>query len=194
MSKGINRAKTIKKGHNRSYELGKKSKPCMFLSHKTLDKNMVREIGKYINNAGIDTYLDEKDIDLQKATNVSDDKVITNCIQEGLRNSTHVLCLLSDKTISSWWVPYEIGFGEKGDKEIAPIRLKELTYQVPSYLRIREFIDNIDELNKYFIKILYVYGMRPERFDEFIGNIYEYHNGPRIIARSENHPLAKYLY
>lgn len=193
MSIGVNRARMEAKGYGNKYGFHSRSKPCIFLSHRSLDKDMVRKIGKYINKVGIDIYLDESDIGLQIATNNNDDRAITDCIQKGLKTSTHVLCLLSNETASSWWVPYEVGYGEMGDKEIASLKLKKLTYHVPSYLKIRELINNIEELNKYLIKISNAYGMRPIRFDSH--NIYGYklNENASIIAKSKSHPLVEYL-
>ena len=114
MKKGINRAlNNISKSLNESVKFASKNKPCVFLSHRSLDKDMVEEIGKYIMKAGLDIYLDKYDEELQRADKGKNDKLITECIQKGISESTHIMCLLSPNTINSWWVPYEIGYADK---------------------------------------------------------------------------------
>jgi hypothetical protein len=71
MSRGINVYEALRESFgtiNESKAMEKQAasdKPCIFLSHKSDDKDAVREIGDYIRNQGINIYLDEDDLELQ---------------------------------------------------------------------------------------------------------------------------------
>ncbi|EPB8220926.1 toll/interleukin-1 receptor domain-containing protein (plasmid) [Clostridium perfringens] len=148
MSKGINLAENT--SNIRTFS--NNNKPVVFLSHKSEDKEFVEKIGEYIMNAGIDIYLDKYDFNLQKATRENDYKKITECIQDGVSKCTHLLCIISNKTKKSWWVPYEIGYGKKAEKKIATLCKSDInSIEIPDYLKIESVIEKIEELNS-FIK------------------------------------------
>jgi hypothetical protein len=110
-SKGINKTDVF----NRLYELLSKSvekKTCVFLSHKKEDKPASKKIAEYLSNAGIDYYLDEEDEDLQRAASVSDPIKIIEAIKQSIKNITHMLVVISEKTYCSQWVPFEVGYGQ----------------------------------------------------------------------------------
>ena len=72
----------------------------------------------------MDIYLDLYDVELKEAVSVENDKKIVESIKKGIGTSSHLLCLVSDKTRLSWWVPYEVGVvGERG-KTITTLKLK----------------------------------------------------------------------
>ena len=149
--KGINRAVM-----NERQQFSKSKKPCVFLSHRSVDKKTVDDIANYIQNAGIDIYLDSLDVQLQIATKQSDAQKMTACIQRGISESTHVLCILSNQTFddTSWWVPYEIGFSDSVKMNITLFKIKaEREYQIPAYLLIKEVIENISGMNDYLKRL-----------------------------------------
>ncbi|MBF0235237.1 MAG: toll/interleukin-1 receptor domain-containing protein [Desulfamplus sp.] len=128
-------------------------KPCIFLSHVSEDKESVKEIGKYIMNYGdIDIYLDINDTELQIAVNNNDPIGITYFIEKGIRSSTHLMCLYSEKTVRSWWVPYEIGYGKRSSAEVSSLKLKG-NVELPAYLKISEMLLGTESLNRYLEKI-----------------------------------------
>lgn len=183
MSRGINLAEN---------KIGFSSftkKPVVFLSHKSEDKEFVEQIGKYIMNAGIDIYLDKYDFELQKATEKQDCKKVTECIQEGIAKCTHLLCIISNKTKNSWWVPYEIGYGKKSDKNIATLCKSDIrSIDVPEYLKIEKIIEKIDELNKFIKEIT--------SSNNILLNEQVYYTGKENTiekATNTNHVLDKYL-
>ena len=122
--------------------------PCIFLSHKSEDKEGVRAIADYIMAAGIDIYLDADDSELQKADREGDDAKVTLFIERGIRCSTDVMALVSERTKGSWWVPYELGFGKRDAKRLVCLRLKDVT-NLPSYLKIVDSLRDIQDLNYY---------------------------------------------
>lgn len=147
----INRAKT--EFRTKSFDLLKENygatENCIFISHKAEDKDKAIEIGEYIRrHADIDIYLDIYDSRLQVATEREDHNSIVNHIEKGISSSTHVLCLISDKTRFSWWVPYEIGYAKKSNKKIASLKLKGID-DIPSFLKIEKTIMGTKSLNQY---------------------------------------------
>jgi hypothetical protein len=144
---GINRALTETRAFAKSNELV--GKPCIFLSHISVDKSSAIEVGNYITARGdIDIYLDTQDAHLQLAVLVGDAAGITSFIERGISNCTHLMCLVSASTVASWCVPYELGFGKKAGKSLATLKLKG-SVELPAYLEIGEIIRGTDTLNKY---------------------------------------------
>jgi len=164
--------------------------PCIFLSHKSIDKKITKAIGDYICKAGINIYLDEYDEKLQSATYKNDSEKIVECIQNGLAKSTHVLCILSEETVKSWWVPYEIGYGDNLEKNIASIRLNNISKKaIPEYLHIHDILDNIGDLNKYLKNV--AKSQKMQLNEAYHKGIYESINFDGVLESSmyEAHPL-----
>lgn len=127
--------------------------PCIFLSHISVDKAAAVAISDYIISRGdIDVYLDINDRELQDAADSGNAVRITEFIERGLSNSTHIMCLVSENTVQSWWVPYELGFGKKSGKPLATLKLKD-TVTLPAYLEISEIIKGTKSLNLYLASI-----------------------------------------
>ena len=128
-------------------------RPCIFLSHISVDKPAVKAIGEYITRRGdIDIYLDDKDLELQQAAAAGNAVGVTEFIERGLSNSTHVMCLVSASTVKSWWVPYELGFGKRSGKPLATLKLIDVK-DLPAYLEISEIIKGVDSLNRYLTSV-----------------------------------------
>jgi len=143
-----------------------KGKKCVFLSHKSEDKDACVKIGKYLNDAGIDIYLDSYDLQLQRATQEKDKEETIKCIKKGLKESTHILCVLSEITIQSKWVPFEIGYAhsvivdaslDKKAKEyqVSILRLEDLSHQeLPDYLQTAHDVKGGKLFNDYIAIVL----------------------------------------
>jgi hypothetical protein len=148
---GINRALQENRILAKSNESTKV--PCIFLSHISIDKPAAMAIGNYITRHGdIDTYLDIDDPGLQDAANSGDAVRITQFIERGLSHSTHIMCLVSQDTVRSWWVPYELGFAKKAGKSLSTMKLKG-EVALPAYLEISELIRGTKGLNAYLTAI-----------------------------------------
>ena len=185
MSKGINIAENVQIINN-SFSTNRK--PVVFLSHKSEDKDFVESIGKYLMNAGIDIYLDKNDFKLQRAVYDEDAEKITECIHKGISKSDYILCFVSSKTVSSWWVPYEIGYAKKSGKEISTLVKQDVAY-IPEFLKIEEIIDSIDDINLYIKKIASNYQMPLSEQYSFNTGIEKEH----ITKPDKYHVLSKYL-
>lgn len=129
------------------------SRPCIFLSHISIDKAAAIAIGDYVTKQGdIDVYLDINDPELRAAVSSGDPIGITKFIERGLSHSTHIMCVVSASTVHSWWVPYELGFGKKSGKELSTLKLKGKV-DLPAFLAISEIIHGTKSLNEYLTRV-----------------------------------------
>ena len=149
---GINRA-YLAKSFMKMEAAAKTKKACIFLSHISIDKNIAQNIGNYImQNGDLDIYLDIYDEELQQAAAKGDPFKVTELIEKGISESSHVMCLVSENTVKSWWVPYELGFGKNGRKEISTLTLKN-TVTLPDFLKIGKILRGTKSLNVYLEEI-----------------------------------------
>lgn len=117
---------------------------CIFISHKKEDNAQAKLIADYILQQDIDIYFDEYDYKL--TTNVrNESKKVVEIINNALINSTHMICIISPKTVASWWVPFEIGYvwGKGMQRSNMRANILKGIESVPSY------VDIIDKLNTY---------------------------------------------
>ena len=127
-------------------------KKCVFISHKKEDEHIAKVLGEFIEKSfNFDIYLDILDTDLREAVSVENDKKIVESIIRGLKCSNILLCIISDKTKLSWWVPYEIGMADNLGLKIASIRVKTID-DLPSFLKVKETLDDINELVEFLLK------------------------------------------
>ncbi len=146
----INRA--IQESFERN-NIYKSADSCIFISHKSSDKEWAIKLGEHIKNVyNIDIYLDIYDKGLQVATLLDDHHKIVEHIQKGISLSTHLMCLISESTNPSWWVPYEIGYAKKSSKRISSLKIKNIS-DVPSFLKIEDVLMGAKSLNEYLKKI-----------------------------------------
>jgi hypothetical protein len=126
---------------------------CIFLSHIAVDKSAAVAIGSYITSHGdIDIYLDIHDTELQNAVTNGDAAGITKFIERGVAKCTHIMCLVSQSTVGSWWVPYELGFAKNAGKQLASFKLKG-DVALPAFLEIGEVIRGTKSLNEYLTRL-----------------------------------------
>lgn len=159
-------------------------KPCIFLSHISEDKTTVKAIGDYIMEKGdLDIYLDIYDDDLQRAVQNNDAKGITDFIERGLNSSTHLMCMYSENTVKSWWVPYEIGYGKRSNSEVSSLKLKG-DVELPAYLQVGVVLLGTKSLNDYLNKIASLSRSMLKYLSEY----------DRLMSHTTpQHPLDNYL-
>lgn len=130
----------------------KRDKTCVFISHKKEDQHIAIELGEFLmKTMNLDIYLDIYDPELQEAVSVENDAKIVESIAEGLKLSDILLCVISDKTKLSWWVPYEIGMADNLGLKIASIKTKEID-DFPSFLKTKKTLNNISEVVGFILK------------------------------------------
>lgn len=163
MTKGYNKAEAFDKIFWLLDSKNVKDRPCVFLSHKKEDKNECKKIAEYLKEAEIDYFLDELDKDLQQAAAQGNPELITESIKKGIRESTHMLVVVSEKTYKSQWVPFEIGYGhsaildkglEEGKIKLSVLTLKDISEKnLPDYLQVAFIIRGTKSLNEYISNI-----------------------------------------
>ncbi len=122
-------------------------RPCVFISHKKDDANFARHLSDYIMERGINVYFDENDPILSKEHKSPDE--VVNAIKKGLGKSTHMIIVLSKKTLESNWVPWEVGFASAKDKEYRLLRLNDVLGDIPEFYKVAKILNDYDDLNKY---------------------------------------------
>jgi len=98
----------------------------VFISHSSRDKWVARRISQDLNAMGIETFLDEKDIE----TGASIDEVIG----DHLKDCDDCLMLLSPSALNSHWVLIEIGGAKALGKRLIPVLLHVGANEIPAPL------------------------------------------------------------
>ena len=130
----------------------KTDKICVFISHKKDDQHIAVQLGKFLTEKlNVDIYLDVFDVELQEAVSVENDAKIVASITRGIKLSNILLCIVSDETKLSWWVPYEIGIADALEITIASIKTKQID-DFPSFLKTQKTINNLSELIEFILK------------------------------------------
>ena len=117
----------------------------IFISHSSYDKWVARQISHRLIEKGHATFLDEKDIK-------TGDSIDTE-IQKHLKDSDHLLIIISPSSLKSHWVFIEIGGAKALGKKIVPILLHVETNEIPAPISqllardINEFDKYLDELS-----------------------------------------------
>lgn len=186
---GVNRAASKytaeSYGINKSIS-GNASKPCIFLSHMSADKKHAIKIGDYIMKyADMDIYLDIYDNELQSAAKSQDAQAITNLIERGISSSTHTMCLVSEHTVKSWWVPFELGYAKKSGVELCSLKLKGYV-DLPEYLSISPILLGTKSLNSYLEGIVFKWNNS--------NGIFKGRVTADLISHLTTHPLDNTLY
>lgn len=120
---------------------------CVFISYQKNDIEAAKKVAEYLQNANIDVFFDVYDTELKIHHQNGNPKEVTKAICNGINNSSHMLVLVSPNTLSSTWVPFEIGFGyDKTDLGI--LCLKGIPKgKLPEYARTAPIIRDIYDLN-----------------------------------------------
>lgn len=152
--------------------------PCIFLSHQKGDSSVTKIIADYIISLGIDVYFDEYDVDAKIANQTNNPKAVTKAILKGIQISSHMLCIVSQNTIKSSWVPFEIGYGY--DKtQVGVLMLKSVDFNnLPEYLKsVDIYIRDIYDINDFLEKVNKIFRIEKK------GHNYD----------DPNHPLLSYM-
>lgn len=98
----------------------------VFISYRHIDRPYAIDINNRLMQANIKTYLDVLDPESQ----TTDD--ITGVITRNITECTHLLAVVSERTASSWWVPFEIGEATISNRRICSFRTGPA--ELPDYL------------------------------------------------------------
>lgn len=143
---GLNRYYYPTKYKSRA-EVVSKGIRCVFISYQKKDKDAAEKIADYLINIGVDVYFDRYDSELKIHYQSNNPKGVTTAICNGINNSSHMVALVSPSTLSSTWVPFEVGYGyDKTDLYV--LCLKGIPIgKLPEYIRSSSIIRDIYDLN-----------------------------------------------
>lgn len=123
---------------------------CIFISHQKKDSSDAKKIADYLMAAGLDVYFDEYDQNIDRSNPYS----IVNAIKVGLKRSTHLLCIISQNSLESKWVPWEIGYAYD-NKVLVGLTLRDLSKSfLPEYLQVIQILRGTKSLNEFIAQTL----------------------------------------
>ncbi|HLL75501.1 MAG TPA: TIR domain-containing protein [Pyrinomonadaceae bacterium] len=116
----------------------------VFISHSSRDKWAARRISDDLNRLGVETFLDEKDIETGET--------IDDTISIHLKECDECLLLLSPSSLNSHWVLIEIGGAKALGKRLVPILLHIGVNDMPSPIS-KHLARDINEIEKYYEEV-----------------------------------------
>lgn len=112
----------------------------IFVSHYNEDRASAEQIASWIRYFGMTVFLDIDDPNLPK----KDDVAMADYIKGVINKSHGLVVVTSNKTVNSWWVPYEIGVADQKDLVLATYIQDEI--KLPSYLKKWPKLSNKENL------------------------------------------------
>lgn len=113
----------------------------VFLSHKKEDTGQTLAIANYLRAKQVICYVDV----LDPSVKTTDD--LTKLLMDRVRQCSHLMAIVSNYTIQSWWVPFEIGVGSELDRRITTYRLSGVT--LPDFLTKWPVLSSVSDLDKF---------------------------------------------
>ncbi|ERN41593.1 putative GTPase [Rubidibacter lacunae KORDI 51-2] len=113
----------------------------VFVSYSSSDQSHVNDVEQVLKTVGVEYFLDKRDM------HWGDD--ISARIVTEILSSDALLVLVSQSSLKSPWVQFEIGAASGMDKQILPF-LAEGDLDVPDYIRQYHYATNLDDIAKYF--------------------------------------------
>lgn len=121
----------------------------VFISHNKADKDFARNIGFHLKSLNVDVWFDEWEIQAGES--------ITNKINKGLLNSSHVIIIWSENAKRSNWVTRELNatisrfINGGGSPKILPILMDDTS--LPPLLSDIMYISADEDINKLVNKL-----------------------------------------
>ncbi len=99
----------------------------VFISHRAADDAKAQMLAnRLITKHKIMCYLDHFDPEAKTT------REITDLIVNRINTCTHLMALVTNATVGSWWVPFEIGVARQGDHRITSFDASTVT--LPEFL------------------------------------------------------------
>jgi hypothetical protein len=115
----------------------------VFISHKSTDASSAYQVQQAFKGQGVDAYLDLLD-DFS-----GEGEKLTAHIREQLNKCSDIIVVMSNTTISSWWVPFEIGMSAQKDMPTATFLTASIP--LPDYLSYWPRLTKISDISKYVL-------------------------------------------
>ena len=116
----------------------------VFISHSSRDKWAAKRISDDLNGLGVETFLDEK--------NIETGETIDESIGLHLKECDECLILLSPSSLNSPWVLIEIGGAKALGKRLVPILLHIGVNDMPNPIS-KHLARDINEIEKYYEEV-----------------------------------------
>jgi hypothetical protein len=143
---GINRYYYTTQINNKKEHFSKNAQ-CIFISYQSADRDAAKKIADYVLTAGLDVYFDQYDGDLRISNQSINPKKLVDSLCKGINNSSHMMVVVSNTTMQSRWVPFEIGFGYE-KTSVYCLCLRGIPKGgLPEYLQTTKIIRDIYDLN-----------------------------------------------
>lgn len=117
--------------------------PDVFVSHKSDDTDTAEKVAETITKCGLKAYLDAWDPNVD-----GDGPELVDYIQSVIEYCNSLIAVVSHSTVSSWWVPLEIGIAITKDLHIGTFSYYEKR-NFPSYLWKWPVLGNTRDLEKW---------------------------------------------
>ena len=117
-------------------------KPDVFVSHKNTDQTTAEAVAKTITESGLSVYLDVWD-------NVDDGPELVDYIESIIKNCKSLIAVVSQSTVTSWWVPLEIGIAITREKRIGTYQITTYIAGFPSYLKKWPILKTLEGVKKW---------------------------------------------
>lgn len=118
-----------------------KTKPMVFLSHKHDEVNILQDVIAFINEEGIEIYVDWMDEEMPAYTNAK----TALRLKEKIKVSNKFILVATPNAINSKWCNWELGLGDaaKYIEHIAlfPINRTSQSFSGAEYLKIYPYIE-----------------------------------------------------
>lgn len=102
----------------------------IFISYQSDDSSKANDVYNYLSRQGIDCYLDKFDGALSGGSS----KNITEILVDRIKKHDTLFAIVSEKTQSSWWVPFEIGTARQMPRVITSYTTIS-EFSLPDYLK-----------------------------------------------------------
>jgi hypothetical protein len=116
--------------------------PRVFISHKNEDSPTAGAVAAYLRARDLDVYLDVIDVQLAKTG-----PDLADYIRGQLERCTQLLAVISSRTTTSWWVPWEIGVATEKERFLASFVADKSA--VPEYLVKWPYLRTESDLDVY---------------------------------------------
>ncbi len=100
----------------------------VFISHKNTDSLLAKKVAGRVQYNGLNTYLDTID-DLL----IKDGPDLADHLLRRMSECDQLIAVVSQQTMNSWWVPWEIGVGS--EKSFRMASFSRSSVSLPSYLK-----------------------------------------------------------
>lgn len=116
----------------------------IFVSHATADKYVARVLCEKLEEIGVQTFRDDRDI--------AGGEVIPDRIEEEIRKSDEFVVLLTPKSVGRHWVLMEVGVAWTRKLWIVPILYHVEVDPIPDMLKSKRAF-NLNDLDRYLAEV-----------------------------------------